>query len=287
MVDTRFFNHSNLKFINVKIMRKLQKPALLGLLFILLLIGSRCSSRRHLTELRRPDISIEDTLKEYTHYDNLDFIQMDSLLKSAEQRARKSEFMKNISERIYLLVDNKVAFTVTINGQDVEVSIGKREGVSPTLIMPFTASIAKNVNDVLADFKLDQAEIFNVCHVVFMPCLKRMYSMPYLFETKMFKGKLDNYFQFVIKNPEGFTYHGSDVTMSATVVNVDGMFLVVQGLIGDPDIRLELTLDQAIELYRYIAYDALKEQSIGEKLILSKKYSTLVNDCIVYEREWH
>ena len=103
----------------------------------------------------------------------------------------------------------------------------------------------------------------------------------------MFKGKLDNYLQFVIKNPEGFTYHGSDVTMSATVVNVDGMFLVVQGLIGDPDIRLELTLDQAIELYRYIAYDALKEQSIGEKLILSKKYSTLVNDCIVYEREWH
>jgi len=65
------------------------------------------------------------------------------------------------------------------------------------------------------------------------------------------------------------------------------MFLILPGLIGDPDIRLELTLDQAIELYSYIAYDSAKEQSLGEKLVLSKKYSELVKGCIVYEREWH
>ena len=91
----------------------------------------------------------------------------------------------------------------------------------------------------------------------------------------------------MIKNPEGFNYHGKEVTMSGTVVNVDGMFLVVEGLVGDPDIRLELTLDQAIELYEYIAYDAIKEQSLSEKMSLFTKYSDLVNGCIVYERGWH
>lgn len=268
-------------------MNHTQKTLLFILVLILMLVQFSCSPGRLLTELRKPDISVEETLKEYTQFENSDFILMESLLKSAEQRARKSEFMQNIFENIYLLVDNEVAFTVTIDGQDVAVTPGKRKDVSPTLFIPFTASIAKNVNDVLEDFMLDQAETFNVCHVVFMPCLSRMYSMPYLFDTKMFKGKLDNYLQFEIKNQEGFNYHGKEVTMSGTVVNVDGMFLVVEGLVGDPDIRLELTLDQAIELYKYIAYDAIKEQSLSEKMKLFNKYSDLVNSCIVYERAWH
>ena len=174
-------------------MNKIHKTLLFILVLILMLIQFGCSPGRLLTELRKPDISVEETLIEYTQFDNSDFVQMESMLRSAEKRARKSEFMKNISENIYLLVDNEIAFTVTIDGQDVVVTRGKRMDVSPTLLIPFTASIAKNVNDVLEDFMLDQAEVFNVCHVVFMPCLTRMYSMPYLFDTNMFKGKLDNY----------------------------------------------------------------------------------------------
>ena len=120
-----------------------------------------------------------------------------------------------------------------------------------------------------------------------MPCLNRMYSMPYLYETSMYKGRLDNYLQFKIKNTEGYTYHGQKVEISGTVVNVDGMFITIPGLVGDPDLRLELTLDQAIELYKYVVYDAVKEQSKVEKMKLFKKYNNLVNECKVYERSWH
>lgn len=263
------------------------REKLLVFILFMFLIGSSCSSGRHITDFRKTDISIEDGLKEYTQFNNKDFMEMESLLKSAEKRAQNSGFMKNIFENIYLLVDNEIAFTVTIDGQDVSVTKGKRAGVTPTLIIPFNPSIAKNVNDVLEDNMLDRAETFNVCHVVFMPCLKRMYSMPYLYDTDMFKGRLDNYLQFVITNPEGFNYHGKEVVMSGTVVNVDGMFLTLEGLIGDPDIRIELTLDQAIELYKYVAYDALKDQPMAEKMKLFKKYSDLVNGNIVYERAWH
>ncbi len=114
-----------------------------------------------------------------------------------------------------------------------------------------------------------------------------MYSMPYLYNTKLFHGKLDNYLQFVIRNPDGFTYHGQEVSLSATIVNVDGMFLIFPNLIGDPDIRLELSLEQAMQLYKYIVYEAVEAKTIKEKIDLFKKYSKIVEECTVYERSWH
>ena len=141
--------------------------------------------------------------------------------------------------------------------------------------------------DVLEDYKLDAQEKFNICHIVFMPCLNRMYSMSYLFETSMYKNRLDDYLQFKIKNNDGYSYHGKWVEISGTVVNVDGMFITMPGLVGDPDIRLELTLDQAIELYKYVVYEAVKDQSASEKIKLFKKYAKLIDASKVYERSWH
>ncbi|MBK9716031.1 MAG: hypothetical protein IPO85_00625 [Saprospiraceae bacterium] len=254
---------------------------------IILLLLSSCISRRHISKLRKPAVSISDTIKDFKNYNQPDFIKMEDLLRTSQERAQKSAFIKNIKENIYLIVDQKVAFTVILNGNEITIERGKKTGITPTLLIPFSPTIAQNLANVLEDLKLDQEEIFYVSYIVFIPCLNRMYSMPYLFETSMYKGRLDNYLQFLIKNPDGYTYHGQNVEISGTVVNVDGMFIIMPGLVGDPDIRLELTLDQAIELYKYVVYDAVKDQSKMEKMKLFKKYSNLVKECTIYERSWH
>lgn len=253
----------------------------------IVLLETGCYSKRHITKIRKPDTCIADTIKEFTQYEREDVIKMENLLKIAHERAIKSEFIKNITENIFLVVDNKVAFTVIIKGKEITIERGRQKNITPTLLIPFTPAIAKNLVDVLEDYKLDKPEIFNICYVVFMPCLNRMYSMPYLYDSPIFKGKLDNFLQFVIKNPEGYTYHGQQIEISGTVVNVDGMFLTIPGLIGDPDIRLELTLEQAIDIYKYIAYEAIKDQSILEKKKLFNKYSAIVENSTVYVRKWH
>jgi hypothetical protein len=270
-------------------MKNRKRTTLISLLLIPLIIimFSGCLSQRHISKLRKPDVSVADTMEEFNNTDQKDFLQMEDLLKTAQERAQKSEFIKSINENIYLVVDQKVAFTVIMKGNDITVERGKKKGIKPTLLIPFTPAIAKNLVDVLEDYKLDNQEKFNVSYIIFMPCLNRMYAMPYLFETSMYKGRLDDYLQFKIKNTEGYTYHGQKVEISGTVVNVDGMFITMPGLVGDPDIRLELTLDQAIELYKYVVYDAVKEQSKVEKMKLFRKYKNLVNECEVYERSWH
>jgi hypothetical protein len=257
------------------------------IILTIIIFLSGCFSGRHISKLRKPDISIADTIKPNENFDQADLVKMEVLLKTAQERAQKSEFIRNINECIFLIVDQKVAFTVMLKGNDISIERGKMKGAIPTLFIPFTPAIAKNLVDVLEDYKLDEQETFNISYVVFMPCLNRMYSMPYLFETSMYKGRLDNYLQFSIKNNKGYTYHNEKVEISGTVVNVDGMFIIMPGLIGDPDIRLELTLDQAIDLYKYVVYDAVKQQSTADKMKLFKKYNSLVNECKVYERSWH
>lgn len=254
---------------------------------LLLTSFSSCFSGRHIPKLRRPDVAITDTIKAVERFDTDDLLLMESLLKSAQEKAQKSDFVNNIDECIYLIVDDKVAFTVVMDGKDIKVGRGIMPGVTPTLFIPFTPSIGKNLVEILSDYKLDSQEKFNICYVVFMPCLNRMYAMPYLYETSMFNRRLDDYLQFAIRNPDRYTYHGKEVEISGTVVNVDGMFITMPGLVGDPDIRLELTLDQAIELYRYVVYDAVKKQSASEKIKLFKKYAALINASKVYERKWH
>ena len=248
---------------------------------------SSCFSSRHIPKLRKQNISMGDTIKAIDNFDQDDVLKMESILKIAKDRAQKSEFINSINENIYLIYGNKVAFTVVLKGKDISLERGIMKGVKPTLFIPFTPTIAQYLVEVLEDYKLDNQEKFYICYVVFMPCLDRMYSMPYLYETSMYNRRLDDYLQFKIKNTEGYTYHGKWVEISGTVVNVDGMFITMPGLVGDPDIRLELSLDQAIELYRYVVYDAVKQQSTSEKMKLFRKYAKLVKECQVYERKWH
>ncbi len=264
------------------------KSIVLCLLLTGILITSGCNkSGRYLSTIKKPTIDFVAQLEIFSDFQREDVRQIDNLLVSSQEKVKKSDFAKAIHEKIFILIDKKIAYTVIINGQDVLLEKGKKQGVEPTLLVPMTLQIAQNLDAALADYKLDKQELFNFAYILFMPCLKHMYSMPYMFEKNVSMVKLDNFTQFKIKNPDNFLYHGQPIEISGTVINVDGMYLTFPGLIGDPDIRIELSIDEAMELYKFTAYDILENKSTLETKQLLDKYVELIKSKTVYERAWH
>ena len=158
----------------------------LFLVSMILILGIGCSTGRHLTKIRKPDVAYENTLDEFSQFHRVDVVEMETYLNSAKKKAENSDFIGNIDENIFLLVDNKIAFTVTIHDKLINIYRGRNTNVNPTLFIPFSASIIKYLDSALVDYKLNRAEIFNASYILLIPCLNRMYSMPYLYDTKLF-----------------------------------------------------------------------------------------------------
>ena len=72
-----------------------------------------------------------------------------------------------------------------------------------------------------------------------------------------------------------------------TAVNVDGQWLVMRGLRGDPDIKLKLTLDDATELYRIGYYEVSKLKTPKDAKALSDEFLILLNKTLEKTREDH
>lgn len=214
---------------------------------------------------------------------------LDVVLEDIRRDAEHGGLLRGIQETIHLTIDDRVIYTVTVREGRAAVARGATPGIAPTLTVAVTPDALRNLRAAVADGKLEPAELFNVAHVLLVPCLRRIHAMFYFTEPGD-KSRLlvDDHMQFVITNPSGFTYHGQKVDLAATVLNVDGYFFYLRGLIGDPDVRYQLTFDDALALYRILVYDA--ESQRGHLLELKKlgeKTEAILKRSVIYERSWH
>ncbi len=257
-------------------------------LFLFALYLTACQQDpRYIDTIKPSDLNTLKNEAVFDAYADSQMMLLDSLLVAAQAKAQESDFIAAIHERIYLLIDDKVAYSVEIDGKNISLEKGKNEGMEPTLLIPFNLQLAKNLDRALSDHQLSDAELFNFAYVLFVPCLKRMYSMPYLYGKDVSSVKLDNFIHIALRNDKGYTYHGQTVAVAATILNVDGMYMILKGLEGDPDIKVEFTISEALELYKLVCYDALKNSSVSEIKAGIDRYIELFEKGIVYERTWH
>jgi hypothetical protein len=214
---------------------------------------------------------------------------VDRALEEARQAAERSGLLAGIDERIHLTVEGRVTHTVVLARGLAVVTPGIAPGITPTLTIPVTAGVLDNLRAALADGKLDEQELFNVSHVLFMPCLRRVHGMFYFVQPGNKSNLLvDNHMQFRLKNPRGLTYHGTPVDSAVTVLNVDGTFFYWPGLIGDPDVRYELAIDDAVGLYKMLVYDAERHRdSLVELIKLGNQTKAILERSTTYVRAWH
>lgn len=214
----------------------------------------------------------------------------DGLRSSVTNSVASANEMKetaSIEEVIHLTAHDLVLFTVTFKQGKVTFTEGAG-GESPTLVIPVTERVMGFLETSLADKALSHDELHNIAFRVVAPCLKRILEQEYFFRGPALRYAFDNFFQLEIKAPEGWTYHGIPLRIGATVVNVDGYFHVMDGLEGDPDTRLEVSVDEAIELYRRMVYmpPTFGDDEAANKANI-KAVRELIASNLAYERSWH
>ena len=76
--------------------------------------------------------------------------------------------------------------------------------------------------------------------------------------------------------------------VGATVLNVDGFFFHSPGLTGDPDVRYEFTIPEALSLYRLLVYEAERERRNPLQLLrIGQEVRKRLDRAITYTRSWH
>lgn len=261
----------------------MRSAALLACAVLVLVSSPACTSARYVATIRGP------VLPQAAAAQGPSDPALDGLLEEARKDAEASGILASIHETIHVVIDGRVAYTATIaNGKAVIVA-GAPAGVSPTLTVPVTRQVLENLRAALADRRLDEAELFNFSYVLFVPCLRRLHGMFYFVEPGDKKHLLvDDFMQFRIKNPRGLTYHGQAVDVAATVLNVDGYFVHIPGLVGDPDVRYEFTLDEALALYRLLIYEAERQRENQLELVrIGRTVQGMLEKAVAYERAWH
>jgi hypothetical protein len=218
-----------------------------------------------------------------------DLGEADALLEASRLGAEASGLLAGLQEVIAILLDGQLAYTVALAEGRATVTRGELAGRAPTLVVPVTMTQLRNLRAALVDGKLDEQELFHFSYVLFVPCLRRIHGMFYFIEpgNKQSFG-VDDFMHFALKNPGGLTYHGEKVVVGATVLNVDGFFFHASGLTGDPDVRYEFTIPEALALYRLLVYEADRQRrNPFELLRIGQEVRKRLDGAITYTRTWH
>ncbi len=259
-----------------------RRPFLLLHLSAVAALAAACSRERYVSKVR------PETGPPLASYEG-ETTELDALLDETKLDAEAGGLLAGMDESIAIVLDGQVAYTVVIKDGKATIRKGLTSGSAPTLTVPVVREALRNLREAVADRKLDDAEIFNVAYVLFIPCLKRIHGMFYFTESGDTSAlKVDNFMHFRLKNPSGFTYHGEKVDIAATVLNVDGFFFYQPKLVGDPDVRYEFSIDEALELYRLLVYEAERARNDNLALVeLGRRVEPMLERAQTYKRSWH
>ncbi len=248
---------------------------------------------RYLADFLKPEpLASLGNLGDYTAADK----DVSTAVRRAGEKAQALGAITAVSEDIYLVLGDRpgVGFTVGIHNGDVDVREGLREGIKPSLVLTLTRKEALELPDLLGSRSLDAQgrvvtgltadNLFKLVKLLLVPAIRSLYSSDPLYQggNRSALG-FDDFIQVEVTPPTGSEMAPARIT----VLNADGQWLFLEGWHGDPDERVSLTVPQALEIYRYAAYDLKKAKTPTDKQLISAKYAELRKSAVVYTRPDH
>lgn len=248
---------------------------------------------RFLHDFIRPDpVAVLGNMSEYTGQDK----EVTTAVRRAGERAQSIGALTRIEEDIFLVLSDKdfVGYTVSIRNGDVDVREGLREGVKPTLVVPLTRKQALELPDLLGGRSQDAQgrvvtgitadNLFKLVKLFLVPGLQAVYSIDALYETADRENLgMDDLVQVEVVPPTG----NEAAPARVSVINVDGQWLFLDGWHGNPDVRIRLTVPQALEVYQAAVYNFKKAKTATDKALASRKFEELQRSSVVYTRADH
>lgn len=220
----------------------------------------------------------------------------DDLKEGTENLTKLSEkypFIKEINEIIFIEVKDLDSFKLTVeaNNGNAKIMVGWNTSRKPTLVLPIYSANLKKLKEITSDKDISLDDVYRFVRGLLVPFLKSLYQADYsnLPKDKSYM-KLDNFIHVEVLNENNVEVEGFPGPAQATVVNVDGQWLVFEGLHGDPDIKYSMNIKQALEFVYLIKLKILKHApsaNLSELTPYIQKYNKLKDEVTVYERKWH
>jgi hypothetical protein len=205
----------------------------------------------------------------------------------------KYPVINELQEIIFLLVKdlNDLKFTISLNNGQINVDIGWHVYKKHTLIIPLYKKNIEHLKKMTSDGQFDMDEIYRFVRVLFIPFLKGLYQADYsnLPKDKSYM-QLDNFIHVEVVPDHDIKVEGFPGPAQATVVNVDGQWLIFEGFQGDPDIKYSMNIAQALEFAYLIKVKILQHAQSTDIMHLMpviKQYNDLKKKVTTYERTWH
>jgi hypothetical protein len=243
---------------------------------------------RYVREMVYPDLVIDAVpAREFSAED----LEIEAAIERlGEAAGRFPWFAKVEDEHVFVrVVDaNDLRFTVDFDHGTARLTRGWDTSRPPTLVLPVDRQNIANMAEVLAGGQLTYEQLYRIVYVIAPAAVRRVYSIPLLREPgdKSWIG-MDDFVHLVIPPTEPVVYHGRPIRIELTIVNVDGQWIIVDGLHGDPDARFELTLEDAARWYTFAVYDLPKVKGTRELLKVATDVAAVTKKTMTYLRKDH
>jgi hypothetical protein len=204
---------------------------------------------------------------------------------------KKFTWFPLLQERLLIRVPEMQNAKVTINmmGGNYKATPGWMNDVKPTLVLEnVRMAHLDRLEQFLSDGELTEAEMFEIANVFLVPGLQALYNADVLF----FPGdkrylQLDNFIQVELLNKYGAKdLEGIPIEAKATVINVDGYWMVFPGWQGQQDVRYSVDVNQMIKYYYLINYKfrEVKDTDLLGRKELFDEYMKLRKDTLTYSK---
>jgi hypothetical protein len=213
-----------------------------------------------------------------------------SLLRSGE-RARRFPWFGGIEdEHVFLTIvdQDDLRLTIDVDGGEGRATRGWDRSRPPTATIPLRRQNILNLEALLGQDELGYDDLYRMAWILAPHAARAMYSIPLLREPgdKAWIG-MDDFVQIEIPPPHDIIHEGRPIRIELTIVNVDGQWLVMDGLHGDPDARFTLTLEDAVQWYRFAVYDVRKATGTRELMDLARQVAAVTEKTMTYLRADH
>ncbi|MBI6546434.1 MAG: hypothetical protein HY692_06540 [Cyanobacteria bacterium NC_groundwater_1444_Ag_S-0.65um_54_12] len=251
------------------------------------------SGPRFLQDYLRPSpLAKLGNLASYTNSDR-------EVLKSLQQARERAQYLAGITqvdEDVFLVLEDVtgIGYTLSIHNGNLELREGLREGVKPSLVVALRRQDVLGLPALLAargtDARgraisgLSEEGLFRLVRLLLIPALQVLYAQD-AFNPPGNRAVLglDDFVQLQITPPLG-----SELPpILATILNIDGQWLFLEGWHGDPDIRIRLSALEALSLYQTGSYELKKSLTPVEKALVIQRFNELRQKAIVYTRTDH
>ncbi len=189
-------------------------------------------------------------------------LEIEEVLKKTAAIPKCAEYFSQFFNNAYLIIQgfDNLCFTFSAGDNGASVKRGIDASVKPELIIDMNKQNCFNIFKIFEDGEVSDEEEYRIFYVTLIPSIKSATKMDALFDPFVAKKlALPNFIQMILKNENGYVYQNTTKEVKLTLVTVDGQWLVFEGAMGDPDVRMAFTSKQAVE-YRKLMFKFTKEK---------------------------